>query len=165
MRRLSGTIHKLDELVNGQPTPGRDLLGTTRRLSAYSLAKDGFNRDLFQTAKELRAGQKAAYQTVAVAQIGGGTKVAMGTMSMIAGANLIYRRRNTETLLADASIAYCAGTSVAAAVQLMNLVKGEVLRARLKKQQQLPTQLMQARLDQLESIEVHLKERRLVPAQ
>ncbi len=144
-------LHKLCATY-GQTTAKR----TAGRFVLYQDDKKDLDEELRQSARELRAGRLAATETISTGLFAGATKVALNVDYIIDGNSYFKNVRVTNYLLGSASIGYLTGASVAMLDNLRIQIQSEFVNAKLRRQHLLPSQLLQARLKDLDEMEAVL---------
>lgn len=164
-RQLSA-LEADQKALNAMVVSGRVLQGKSE--SAFSRAEVyGDHSKYFQDqlASSLAARSKArlvATQNIGAGLFVGGSKVASGILFIIPGWYQLYNRstetstRITNSLLLTSGIVGLPATSFSIFDTLRIQVQGELERAKLKRAGKLPSQIIQARMQQLNEMEAKL---------
>jgi hypothetical protein len=115
-----------------------------------------FLKQLETGEKEERQGNRIAIQNVLSGLFVGGTKVANGIEFTEAGFRYNNSSRMTNVLIGTGSIPYLAGSAYALADNLRIQVRKEIDRRRLSSKNELPRQLIQQQLAELDKLEASL---------
>jgi hypothetical protein len=151
----------LDKLIKEGSAPAGSTRGAIQRAVVYNAEAKGFHDELHQALQARRKANLVATQNIASGFFVGGTTIARGVLYDVAGSRFSSNsprstlESNSYTFAGD--ILGTVGSATALVDTLRLQVKGEVERHKLEKRGQLPSQLLDARLKQLDEMEALLK--------
>ncbi len=151
---------KLESLCKDGKCSPDQVRAPVERAVVYHAEDKGFQDQLHQSLQEQRNGRLVATQTVLSSLFIGGTKVASGALFATVGyqhnGKSAKDSRITNYNLAAAAICATVGSGTAILDTLRIQVQAEVNRRKMKIAGTLPSQLLKARLDQLDAMEKRL---------
>lgn len=135
-----------------------------RSSMVYGSGEKHFEDSISQSEKTRDKAVLVATQNIGAAAFVGGTKVGSGVLFLVPGYNRRYNvnsgttaARGTNDFLFASSLISLPATSFAILDTLRINIRGEINRAKLKKDGRLPPQLAKVRLDELDQIEKRVK--------
>jgi hypothetical protein len=151
---------KLESLCKEGKCSADQLRAPIERAVVYHAQDKGFQDQLHQSLQEQRAGRLTATQNVLGGLFIGGTKLGSGILFTSVGyqhnGKSAKDSRITNYNLGTAAILATVGSGTAMLDTLRIQVKAEVDRLKMQRAGTLPSQLLKARLDQLDAMEQHL---------
>jgi hypothetical protein len=139
--------------INHQVKDRPELAALVARVEAYDANHAYCVSEIQRNASELRRGNRTAVQNMGTGALVGSTKIAAGIMTMHCGHNYIHDGNRTNTNLFIANLVYLPGVTWGLLDNIRIQTQREFRQQQLKKEGKLPGQIIQARLDQLNSIE------------
>jgi hypothetical protein len=160
---LQSDLATLDALIKKGVADNTTVAAAADRQAACDTHEKAFENEIRQQEQKDAAAKLTATQNIAAGALVGGAKTASGVLFLIPGFNRAYNgktqrstRVTNDLLFASAVIGLPANTfSMLDTLRIQ--IRGEINRHRAAKAGQLPSQLAQARLKELEDIEQRLK--------
>ncbi|MBK9144603.1 MAG: hypothetical protein IPM23_19100 [Candidatus Melainabacteria bacterium] len=163
LERLKSDHELLDRFCKNSDCDKADLV-VDRSASIYASGEKHFEDEISRSEKAEDKAKLIATQNIAAGTFVGGTKIASGVLFIIPGYNRRYNAnsggkaaRGTNDFLFASSLISIPATSFAILDTLRINIQGEINRKRLKEKGELPGQLAQARLEELDQIEKRVK--------
>lgn len=107
--------------------------------------------------RETRAASRVATQTTITGNLVGGTKISLGIANIIGGTKYAHLTRASVPLIDAGFVSYSAGTCYGLLENFRNILTAELQRKRLSKKRELPGQILDDRLKQLDKISASLQ--------
>ncbi|MCA9804722.1 MAG: hypothetical protein KC777_22280 [Cyanobacteria bacterium HKST-UBA02] len=163
LERLKSDHAILDKYCMASKCDKADLV-VDRSASIYASGEKHFEDEIGRAEKAEDKAKLIATQNIAAGTFVGGTKIASGVLFIIPGYNRRYNvnsggkaARGTNDFLFTSSLISIPATSFAILDTLRINIQGEINRKKLKEKGELPGQLAQTRLDELDQIEKRVK--------
>ncbi len=154
VEKLAADLARVQAIANSPELEKTDL--PLIRAAMYGQHEVGVRKQIHLEEKQLRAGVLTAAENMFSGTLIGGTKIANGVLFSIAGLKHYNSNRQTNVYLGVAGIIGTAGLGYGTLETARIQIKREIDYQRLKKKNELPGQIMKARLAQLDDMEKSL---------
>ncbi len=123
------------------------------RMDAYDANHRFYVDELQRNAKALRRGNRTAVQNMGMGALVGASKIAQGCLQTTAGADHFHQSVQRYTLFSTGGLVYLPSVYIASLDNIRIQTTNELRRARLKRENALPGQIIKTRMTELDRVE------------
>jgi hypothetical protein len=152
--KLEADLSTLRQVATDPALQGFDF--PVLRAALYSENEEAVRRQLAVNTRERRASLSVSAENIGSGAFIGIDKLAVGILFNVAGDRYVKKGRRSNVLLGSANIVGLVGNAYAAGETLRIQVNRQISENKLSREQQLPRQVIRARLAKLDALEKQL---------